>query len=159
MTSDIVITDMPANSQFARTAAQWAFDEWGWLYPDDSVQWYVDLYAEAEINPLELPVCVAALTSDGDIAGTASVIVDDELPDAMEPGPWLAVVFVNEKYRGEEVGKQLVNEAVRRAREIGHGDIYLYTENVSHWYKTLGWETVRDTHIRQQPVTVMINRG
>jgi GNAT superfamily N-acetyltransferase len=158
MTIDIVVSDMPANSSFARTAAKCAFDQWGELHPHDSVQTYLNLFAEAEQNPQVLPLCLAALTSDGYFAGTASIVVDDALPNAIEPGPWLASVFVNPEYRGMAVGKQLVVEAVRRARELGYGDLHLYTENVQHWYETLGWERVRETHIRNTPVTVMVNR-
>jgi len=41
-----VVTDMPRHEALRTTAAQWSFSEWGKLYPDDSVQWYLDLYAE-----------------------------------------------------------------------------------------------------------------
>ena len=159
MTSDIVISDMPANSRFARIGAQWAFDHWKETDPDDNIQWYLNVYSESAVDSSTLPISLAAITANDGLAGVACVVRDDELPDAMEPGPWVAAVFVNPEYRGMAVGKQLVTEAVRRARELGHSDVYLYTRDVAHWYETFGWERVRETHIPQKPITIMVNRG
>jgi GNAT superfamily N-acetyltransferase len=71
----------------------------------------------------------------------------------------VAAVFVAPEYRGMELGKQLVTEAVRRAREFGHTDVYLYTRHVAHWYETFGWERVRETLIHDKTITVMVNRA
>ena len=158
MTTDIVISDMPANSQFARTGAQWAFDDWKETDPNDDIQWYLNVYSESATDPSSLPISLAATAND-ELAGVACVVLDDELPDAMEPGPWVAAVFVNPEYRGRSVGKQLVTEAVRRARELGYSDVYLYTGDVAHWYETFGWERVRETHIHDKAITIMVNRA
>ena len=159
MTIDFVISDMPANSNFAHTGAQWAFDHWKETDPDDNIQWYLNVYSESAVDSSTLPISLAAITANDGLAGVACVVRDDELPDAMEPGPWVAAVFVNPEYRGMAVGKQLVTEAVRRARELGHSDVYLYTRDVAHWYETFGWERVRETHIHQKPITIMVNRA
>ena len=159
MTTDIVISDMPANSTFAQIGAQWAFDDWKETDSNDDIQWYLNVYSESEIDPLSLPISLVAVAGNDELVGVACVVLDDELPDANEPGPWVAAVFVNPKYRGRAVGKQLVAEAVRRARELGHSDVYLYTRNVADWYETFGWERVRETHIHHKPITIMVNRG
>jgi GNAT superfamily N-acetyltransferase len=159
MTIDIVISDMPANSIFAQMGARWAFDDWKETDSNDDMQWYLNVYSESEIDPSSLPISLAAITANDELAGVACVVDDDALPDAQEPGPWVAAVFVNPEYRGRAVGKQLVTEAVRRARELGHSDVYLYTRDVAHWYETFGWERVRETHIHNKPITIMVNRA
>lgn len=159
MTPDIVIIDMPANSVFAHTGAQWAFDDWKETDPNDDIQWYLDVYSESEVDPLSLPISLAAIGGNDELVGVACVVRDDELPDAREPGPWVAAVFVKPEFRGMEIGKQLVTEAVGRARELGHSDVYLYTRDVAHWYETFGWERVRETHIHHNAITVMVNRA
>jgi GNAT superfamily N-acetyltransferase len=150
---------MPANSRFARIGAQWAFDDWKETDPNDDIQWYLNVYSESATDPSSLPISLAAITANHELAGVACVVLDDELPDAMEPGPWVAAVFVNPEYRGRSVGKQLVTEAVRRARELGYSDVYLYTGDVAHWYETFGWERVRETHIHDKAITIMVNRA
>lgn len=158
MTTDIVISDMPTHSTFAQIGAQWAFDDWKETDPNDDIQWYLNVYSESAVDPLSLPISLAAVAENDELVGVACVVSDDALPDAEEPGPWVAAVFVNPEYRGRAIGKQLVNEAVRRARELGHSDVYLYTRNVAHWYETFGWERVRETYVHHKPITIMVNR-
>jgi N-acetylglutamate synthase-like GNAT family acetyltransferase len=141
------------------TAAQWSFSEWGKLYPDDSVQWYLDLYAASDQDERSLPVCLAAMNEDGSIVGTASLIANDELPNAPEPGPWVAAVYVDSAYRGAGVGTELVLETVRRARNLGFDDVYLYTESVSKWYESMGWKTIRTDDSLGVQVTVMVHHA
>jgi len=154
-----VVLDMPNNEALRATAAQWSFSEWGKLYPDDSVQWYLDLYAASDQDERSLPVCLAAVNEDGSIVGTASLIENDELPNAPEPGPWVAAVYVDSAYRGAGVGTELVLETVRRARNLGFDDVYLYTESVSKWYESMGWKTIRTDDSLGVQVTVMVYRG
>lgn len=159
MTSDFVISDMPVNSKFAHMGAQWANDDWKETDPNDDIQWYLDVYSESAEDSSSLPISLVALADNDELVGVACVVKDEVLPDVQEPGPWVAAVFVHPAYRGRAVGKQLVNEAIRRARELGHTDVYLYTRSAADWYKTFGWERVRETHVHQYPVTVMVNRA
>jgi N-acetylglutamate synthase-like GNAT family acetyltransferase len=154
-----VVLDMPNNEALRATAAQWSFSEWGKLYPDDSVQWYLDLYAASDQDERSLPVCLAAVNEDGSIVGTASLIENDELPNAPEPGPWVAAVYVDSAYRGAGVGTELVLETVRRARNLGFDDVYLYTESVSKWYESMGWKTIRTDDSLGVQVTVMVHHA
>jgi N-acetylglutamate synthase-like GNAT family acetyltransferase len=150
---------MPRHEALRTTAAQWSFSEWGKLYPDDSVQWYLDLYAASDQDERSLPVCLAAMNEDGSIVGTASLIANDELPNAPEPGPWVAAVYVDSAYRGAGVGTELVLETVRRARNLGFDDVYLYTESVSKWYESMGWKTIRTDDSLGVQVTVMVHHA
>jgi len=154
-----VVLDMPNNEALRATAAQWSFSEWGKLYPDDSVQWYLDLYAASDHDDHALPVCLAAVNEDGSIVGTASLIENDELPNAPEPGPWVAAVYVDAANRGTGVGGELVSEILRRARNLGFDDVYLYTESVPKWYESMGWSFIRTDHSLGVEVTVMVYRG
>jgi N-acetylglutamate synthase-like GNAT family acetyltransferase len=154
-----VVTDMPRHEALRTTAAHWSFSEWGKLYPDDSVQWYLDLYAASDQDERSLPVCLAAMNEDGSIVGTASLIANDELPNAPEPGPWVAAVYVDSAYRGAGVGTELVLETVRRARNLGFDDVYLYTESVSKWYESMGWKTIRTDDSLGVQVTVMVHHA
>jgi GNAT superfamily N-acetyltransferase len=154
-----VVLDMPNNEALRTTAAQWSFSQWGELYPDDSVQWYLDLYAASDHDDHALPVCLGALNSDGVIIGTASLIENDELPHAPEPGPWVAAVYVDAANRGTGVGGELVSEILRRARNLGFDDVYLYTESVPKWYESMGWKTIRTDHSLGVEVTVMVHHS
>jgi N-acetylglutamate synthase-like GNAT family acetyltransferase len=156
---NFVVVNMPYSEVLRTTAAQWSFDEWGSLYPDDSVQWYLDLYTASDGDVHSLPVCLAALNEDGAIVGTASLIENDELPNALEPGPWVAAVYVDAPYRGTGIGTELVSGILRRASELGYNKVYLYTESVPKWYESMGWSVIRTDDSLGVEVTVMVYRG
>lgn len=153
---DVEIRDVPADDAVRRTLAEWSLAEWADDFPDDTLKWYLDLY-ESSSRDDGLPVCVAAFMN-GRVVGTASLIEDDELPDAVEPGPWVAAVFVEPSSRGQGVGAALVAEVARRAHALGFAEVFLYTEAGAEWYTRSGWRTVREARLAGHPVTVMVHR-
>ena len=108
------------------------------------MQTYLDQYALASSAPEELLEVFAAIDSQDDLLGVATLVDDDELPDAPEPGPWLAAVFVTPDSRKLGVGSALVEHVVNRARELGYSKIYLYSEHQELWYASKGWTKIRD---------------
>ena len=127
-----------------QTAAEWSFEAWKHDFPSDTVHTYLDQYALASSEPEELLEVFAAIDSQDDLLSVATLVDDDELPDAPEPGPWLAAVFVTPDARKFGVGSALVEHVVNRARELGYPKIYLYTEHQELWYASKGWTKIRD---------------
>lgn len=150
----ISVVDMPVDQQIRRTLAQWSLDEWNRDFPADTIDWYLDLYDEAA-STAGLPISLAAFVN-GDVAGTASVIADDELPDATEPGPWLAAVFVAPEFRGLGVGTALAQEALKQVQALGYETVYLYTRSRMTMYQRLGFSVVRQSQLGNHDVTVMV---
>ena len=128
-----------------QTAAEWSFKAWQHEFPTDTVQTYLDQYALAASKPEKLIEIHAAIDSDDNLLGVATLVDDDELPDAPEPGPWLAAVFVTPDVRNFGVGSALVNHVVSRTRELGYPRLFLYTEHAQAWYQPKGWTKIRDT--------------
>ena len=87
----VSLAEHPHHSQ---TAAEWSYPAWHHEFPSDTVQTYLDQYALAASEPEELIEVYAATDSHDNLLGVATLVDDDELPDAPEPGPWLAAVFV-----------------------------------------------------------------
>ena len=128
-----------------QTAAEWSYAAWHHEFPSDTVQTYLDQYALAASEPEELIEVYAATDSHGNLLGVATLVDDDELPDAPEPGPWLAAVFVAPDARKLGVWSALVDRVVNRARDLDHKKLFLYTEHAQTWYLNKGWVKVRDT--------------
>ena len=125
-------------------AAQWSFVAWRHEFPSDTVQTYLDQYALAASESEKLIEVFTAIDSQDNLLGVATLVDDDELPDAPEPGPWLAAVFVTPDARKFGVGSALVEHVVNRARELGYPKIYLYTEHQENWYASKSWTKIRD---------------
>ena len=133
-------------SEHWQTAAQWSYVAWQHEFPSDTVQTYLDMYALAASQPTNRLVEVyAAISQDNELLGVATLIDDDELPDANEPGPWLAAVFVKSDMRKFGIGSALVQRVVDRAVELNYPTLYLYTEFAENWYITQGWTKIRST--------------
>ena len=128
-----------------QTAAEWSFAAWHHEFPTDTVQTYLDQYSLAASKPEKLIEIFAAIDSDDNLLGVATLVDDDELPDAPEPGPWLAAVFVAPDARKFGVGSALVERVVSQTRELNYSTLYLYTEHAQIWYRDKGWTKIRDT--------------
>jgi N-acetylglutamate synthase-like GNAT family acetyltransferase len=147
------IIDMPDDAGVQSFVAKTCVSFWRRDFPHDTDEWYLTLYTES-LRSQTLPIVLIAHMGD-EVVGTASLIADDELPDATELGPWLAAVFVEEERRGTGVGTALVQEMMTRARALQIERLYLYTENAAAWYQLMGWRTLRTARLSDHDVTVM----
>lgn len=147
------IVAMPKDDEVRLQSATWAVEEWKRDFPYDTVDWYLNLYQQAD-NAQILPIVLAGFLDD-EFVGSASLIADDELPDAIEPGPWVAAVYVKESARCRGIGESLVRELLRRARQQGLSRVFLYTQHGAPWYHKMGWVSERRTQLGDHEVSVL----
>lgn len=147
------IIDMPDDPALQQLVASTSVQLWRRDFPLDTEEWYFDLYSESQSQGT-LPVVLVALDGD-EFVGTASLIADDELPGAPEPGPWVAAVYVADSHRRRGIGTTFLNELRSRAVQAGHSRLFLYTEDKMAWYESMGWQTVRTATLSGHDVTVM----
>ena len=152
------IFDVKPLAQFPRhwqQAAEWAYAAWHHEFPDDTVQTYLDQYALAASNSSRLLEIHAAITAQDELLAIGTLVDDDDLPGATEPGPWLASVYVTPNARRVGIGSTIVEYIVNRSRELGYSSLYLYTTNQQDWYLSKGWVRVRKTRLNNLAHTVM----
>jgi uncharacterized protein (DUF952 family)/GNAT superfamily N-acetyltransferase len=146
-------TVMPLPRRHWHLAATWSHHAWQHEFPQDTVQTYLDQYAAMDATrPVEV---YAAVSPFDELLGVATLVDDDELPDSREPGPWIAAVWVDPAHRRRGVGSALVRHAERRARALGHDNVFLYTEDKGEWYAQSGWKALRSSTLNGLPITVM----
>ena len=141
--------------QHWQQAAEWAFAAWQHEFPDDTAQTYLDQYALAASNSGRLLEVHAAITAQDELLAIGTLVDDDDLPGATEPGPWLASVFVTPNARRTGVGSTIVQHIIERTRELGYSNLYLYTTNQQDWYLRKGWVRMRETLLNNLAHTVM----
>ena len=105
------------------------------------------------MNVDRMPVAFVALDDAGDIVGTASLIFDDL--DGDPRNPWLASVFVAPAERGKGIATALVGAVEAKARELGYGRLYLFTDAAAALYAGLGWRVLERRDYRGEPIQVM----
>ncbi len=144
--------------QHWQRAAELSVNEWKEIFTEDSVQTYLDLYGKAGTYAGRLVETYVALSADDELVGMATLVDDDELPNAPEPGPWLAAVLTLPTYRGRGVASAVVQRIVRQAHELGIPALYLYTSDQQQWYANKGWIPLRETELNGIAHTVMTLR-
>jgi predicted N-acetyltransferase YhbS len=151
----VSITHIPDDQQVMLTVANWSVQQWRSDFPSDTVETYLTLFRSAIASHDKLPFIFVAWNDNGAPIGTVTLIADDELPDATEPGPWLAALYVLPDFRHQGVGQALVDVVVSTARTTHHRELFLYTADQTTWYQKMGWTSVRTTRLADHSVVVM----
>lgn len=82
------------------------------------------------------------LMDDEEIAGCAG-LVTDSLDVRTDLCPWLVLLFVEDRYRGNGYGKKLLNEVRNKARAMGYDKLYVSGDN-SSYYEHLGFRRINE---------------
>ena len=136
-------------------AAELSVREWKEIFSDDSVQTYVDLYGLTGSYFGRFAETHIATNNADELIGMATLVDDDELPHATEPGPWLAAVLTLPEHRSLGVASALIHRIIQRAHALGHANLYLYTSDQQEWYAKKGWIAARETELNGIAHTVM----
>jgi uncharacterized protein (DUF952 family)/N-acetylglutamate synthase-like GNAT family acetyltransferase len=142
-------------TQHWQRAAELSLAEWKEIFPDDSVQTYIDLYGLTGQYLGRFAETYVALNINDELIGMATLIDDDELPNAPEPGPWLAAVLTLPGNRAHGVASTVVQHILQRVHQLGHAALYLYTSDQQQWYANKGWKPIRETEVNGIAHTVM----
>ena len=149
----LIVTEIPESRAIRSLAAAWSVRQWRASFPSDTAQWYLNLYKSGDFSK-KLPVTVAAIIN-GNLVGVGSLVADDELPGASEPGPWLAAVYVTPSFRGKGAGSKIVQELLDHAFLLGYREVFCYTETKRDWYQKMGWQLVREALLAKHEVAVL----
>ena len=140
--------------------ASWHFAEWHQLFPHKTQQDFAtDLAdclhgdASAELQ-LPLPQTWLVLAENGEICGTVSLLLQD-MTTNHDLFPWLANVFIAPAFRGQGLGKQVVQAAMAKAAARQIKTLYLFTEDQQQFYARLGWQVLKQEHYEGEWVTIM----
>ena len=149
------VTNIAEAPHHWQQAAELSVTEWKEIFTEDSVQTYIDLYGQAGTYAGRFVETYVAISTDDVLIGMATLVDDDELPNAPEPGPWLAAVLTLPTSRAQGVASAVVQRIVQRAHELRLPAIYLYTSDQQQWYANKGWKPLRETELNGITHTVM----
>ncbi len=86
---------------------------------------------------------VIVAVRDGEIAGYCAFCEKDELPDTFAFSPFISFVFVDERFRGQRLSGRMIRRALRYAKELGYGWVYLMSGEKG-LYEKYGFEKIGD---------------
>jgi N-acetylglutamate synthase-like GNAT family acetyltransferase len=119
--------------------AAWHLKQWGRILPDFSPDTY-QRFLSTHYKRGGIPTMFVAV-HEGNVIGTAA-LEDDDMDTRPELTPWLASLYVDEKYRHNGVGEALVKKVIEEARRLEVKKIYLLTPDRQHYHERFGFQTV-----------------
>ena len=132
--------------------AQWIFDMWGAYDPGETLETCTaDLKLGLDATR-SIPKTFV-YRQGGHLAGWASII-DVDIMDRPDLGPWLANLVVLPAFRDQGIARKLTRHVMDYAKGVTD-HLYLYTDNLQASYAKLGWQPVKEIHIGDKPVTLM----
>ncbi len=139
---DYVIDYLGNQKQFlAQLATLWA-QEWVPNVTDADIAQKIFKFQD-RISTGKPPFVLVAF-SGKKLLGSAALFEHD-LAKRPDLSPWLAGVLVLPEYRGNGVARDMISEAVEKAKRLGYHRIYLHTEVAQGLYEKLGWIYLEST--------------
>ena len=87
-----------------------------------------------------LPQTFVALI-DNEPVGMYQLSMSEDLESRPDIYPWLINVYVDEKFRGKNICRELMNTVKENAKKANLTELFLYTKHIG-LYEKFGWEFV-----------------
>lgn len=121
--------------------------------PDVSIEQVKQRYSD-HLNDTTIPLTFVAYCNEQPV-GMCSLRENDGIrPDLM---PWLGSLVVDPNYHKNGIGKQLIDAAKQKAKDLGFETLFLfaYDPTIPNYYQKLGWVRVGVESFKGHQVTVM----
>ena len=118
---------------------------------------YITGRLKENMSPSPIPFALVAHRGDT-FLGTVSVITSD-LEDLPQYSPWVAAVWVDPKFRMQEIGTALVGRAADDAFALGFRRVYLCApKERRRFYTRQGWAPIEE-NVGERKVTVFTKQA
>lgn len=82
-----------------------------------------------------------------------------ELNGGIRPdiGPWIGDLVIDRKYQKQGIGKMLLDEVIKKAKQLNFKKWYLFTfdPSIPLYYEKFGWQKIDTDTFNSHPVTLM----
>ena len=140
-----------SNNEIFNKICKWNYDWWG-IKKNYSLEQVECYFKHSLCTKNRLPQTFIALT-DNKPVGMYQIAMTDDLYSRPDIYPWLANVYIDEKYRGRGICRELMNTVKVNAKNIGLSELYLYTSHIG-LYEKFGWEFIENvnTFRKESPI-------
>lgn len=134
----MTVVNIRENPQYLERAIAYIQSKWG---NRRNKKVYEDCIKNSMDTESPLPVWYLLLDGDN-IIGCAGLITNDFI-SRMDLCPWLCALFIEKKYRGQNLGNLLIAQIKEDTAGMGMGALYLCTDHKGYYEKS-GFSYVGD---------------
>ena len=127
-----------ADNNIFEKICEWNYNWWG--IRDGKSYEEVRCNLEHSLNTDRLPQTFVALIDDIPV-GMYQLSMCEDLESRPDIYPWVINVFVDKKFRGQNVCRELMGTVSDNAKKAGLNEVYLYTKHIG-LYEKFGFEFV-----------------
>lgn len=139
------------------TIAQWYFEQWGHLVPDETLE-RANERLQSFLNRDRIPFILVATLGD-EIIGAAQLKFREMAKLFPDKEHWIGGVYVSQQQRGFGYGSLIIEEIAAVAPRYGVSVLHLQTERLDGGvYARLGWVPIDQVQKFGQQVLVMERR-
>jgi len=146
------LIDLREEPEHIDQLAEWHHKEWAYLHPDGSLAKRKEEmrgYLSEELVP-----STYIAKENNELLGSAAILRSD-MDSHPEYTPWLASVYVAQKFRCRGIGSKLVKHVMQQASEAGISELFLFTPSEENFYENIGWQTLARETYQGSLVTIM----
>ena len=149
----VLISELRLNPQFLPVIASW-FHSQRMLSGFLGTLVECERKLKAQFDSDDIPVTYVALV-DGQAVGAASLVYYEFTDKNVVRVPWLTNVFVEPRLRELGLGNELVAFMERRAAEMEHKQVNLFTVDKRGFYQRRGWKFEYKARLSGRDVDIM----
>lgn len=132
------ISPLSDHMHFFNEVVDMKFQAFSYLTGEETIEDYRNRQKDY-VRDILLPRAYIVLNDSQELIGTFALKKKD-FKHRLDLTPWLGSVVVSIKHRRQGVGRFIVSEGERLAREMGYKALYLYTPDQEAWYSKQGWD-------------------
>lgn len=150
---------LPECSHWLPQILDWNLQVWGERIPGyDRAGWrafYQRALSSDYSRFLPGSELVWGIEIDANLVGSIALVGEDDLPEFTELTPWMAAFVIDPSLRHQGIGREVVGLFEQWCIDHDITTLYLWTDQYSRWYQSLGYREIARTRLAEIDAVVM----